>query len=119
MAEASREASSPLSDPIVRSRVLYAARSHIARHAPADALQLLPSSNSDLADVTAVRALAKYVQGQGQSALQELRDLAESTEGEQAQTVRVAAATALQLEGETEEALQVLKVGQASQELEW
>ncbi len=113
------------SDPTTVSTLLYAARSHLARSPadPASALALLKSMNSSEPHVAAVEALARFVQAHAQDdadgtsreiiALTELLDHAVVGESK-GEVIRCAAATALFLDGDAEEALNTLGVGSAS-----
>ncbi|SNX82740.1 related to coatomer epsilon subunit [Melanopsichium pennsylvanicum] len=108
------------SDPSLISTLLYAARSHLARSPsdPASALSLLSSLPSQ-PHVQAIQSLAKFIQAQLQSNsdiqsaeivnLTELLDHAVVGEPK-GEVIRCAAATALYLDGDAEEALNTLSV---------
>lgn len=108
------------SDPASVSTLLYAARSHLARSPsdPASALSLLSSLPTE-PQTQAVQSLARFIQAQKQTDtdaqsreivnLTELLDHAVVGE-EKGQVIRCAAATALFLDGDAEEALNTLGV---------
>ncbi|KAF8892275.1 coatomer complex protein [Infundibulicybe gibba] len=115
-------ASLPLPEPSSADYIptlLYRSRAHIALNEPEAALEIIPD-NSDNVAVKAVAALAQYVAADaadGDSALEELRDLSVEVEGEDFDgsdrdkcTVRVLAGTAFSRAGEIEEALETLGV---------
>ncbi|EPQ28423.1 uncharacterized protein PFL1_04250 [Pseudozyma flocculosa PF-1] len=125
----SSTSSASSTDPTGTSILLYAARSHLAASPPnpSSALSVL-SSLPQQPHVDAVRALARFVQARSQGDqdaisretvnLTELLDHAVVGE-EKGQVIRCAAATALFLEGDSEEALETLGVGSgSSRELE-
>lgn len=98
--------------------LLYKARAHIALNDPQSALSLTNEDSENVA-VKAVRALATYIAADDDmdkdAALEEQRDLAIETEGDDSEggarekaLVRVIAATAFVRAGETEEALETL-----------
>ncbi|CBQ70765.1 related to coatomer epsilon subunit [Sporisorium reilianum SRZ2] len=112
------------SDPASVSTLLYAARSHLARSPsdPASALSLLSSLAAE-PQVQAIQSLARFVQAQTQDNTDAMsREIVNLTElldhavvGEdKGQTIRCAAATALFLDGDAEEALNTLGVGSGS-----
>lgn len=116
------------SDPATISTLLYAARSHLALSNPAAALALLRSLQSQEPHVRAVTALAKFTAARSQGdadgmaretvVLTELLDDAVLGE-DKGEVIRCAAATALFLDGDAEEALTTLGIGNAtSRELE-
>lgn len=118
------------SDPETVTTLLYAARSHLALSPsnPAAALALLKSIGSQEPHVQAVTSLAKFLQSRNQddsdAMLSEIVNLTELLDHavvgqDSGQVIRCAAATALYLDGDAEEALNTLGVGTAtSQELE-
>lgn len=118
--------SSTPSDP---STLLYAARSHLAKSPsdPAAALSLLSSLPSQ-PNVESIRSLSRFVaahtQGDADTMSKEIITLTELLDhavvGEAAgETIRCAAATALWLDGDAEEALSTLGVGSGgSKEIE-
>lgn len=108
------------SDPTAVATLLYAARSHLAR-SPADASAALSlvSSLPPEPHVQAVQSLARFVQAQSQhdtdATSRELVNLTELLDHavvgqDSGQTIRCAAATALFLDGDAEEALNTLSV---------
>lgn len=124
----SSTAKSSSSDPATVSTLLYGARSHLAKSPadPASALSLLSSLKPE-PQVQAVQALARFIQAQSQSNTnvqsQEIVNLTELLDhavvGEDAgQTIRCAAATALFLDGDAEEALNTLGINSGSKEIE-
>ncbi|SPO21516.1 related to coatomer epsilon subunit [Ustilago trichophora] len=109
------------SDPASVSTLLYAARSHLARSPsdPASALSLLSSLPSSEPHVQAIQSLARFIaalqQSNSDTTSAELINLTELLDhavvGEdKGQTIRCAAATALFLDGDAEEALNTLSV---------
>lgn len=109
------------SDPSSISTLLYAARSHLARSPadPASALSLLSSLKSS-PQIQAVQSLARFIQAQTQNnsdtMSQEIVNLTELLDhavvgDSSGQTIRCAAATALFLDGDSEEALNTLGIG--------
>ncbi|PWZ03362.1 hypothetical protein BCV70DRAFT_197579 [Testicularia cyperi] len=118
------------SDPATISALLYAARSHLAASPsdPAAALALLKSVNSSEPHVEAVTALARFIHARSQDNsdamskeivnLTELLDHAVVGE-DKGQVIRCAAGTALYLDGDAEEALGTLGIGNGtSKEIE-
>ena len=119
------------SDPTTVSTLLYAARSHLARSPvdPASALSLLQSLPTSEPHVQSIISLARFIQAHMQSDTDAMsREIVNLTElldhavvGQPSgQTIRCAAATALFLDRDPEEALSTLSVTGAggSQELE-
>lgn len=109
------------SDRASVSTLLYAARSHLARSPsdPASALSLLSSLPSE-PQVQAIQSLARFVQAHTQNDADTLsRETVNLTElldhavvgQDKGQTIRCAAATALFLDGDAEEALNTLGIG--------
>lgn len=125
----SSTSSSRSSDPSTVSTLLYAARSHLARSPsdPASALSLLSSLGSS-PEVASIQSLARFIQahiqGNSDATSRELVTLTELLDhavvGQQSgQTIRCAAATALFLDGDAEEALNTLGIGSGtSKEIE-
>ncbi|KAN0061091.1 hypothetical protein ACQY0O_006826 [Thecaphora frezii] len=116
-------------DPAATLILLYGARSHLATSppSPSSALSLLSSLPSE-PHVEAVRSLARFLQSRSQDdqdgmsketiTLTELLDHAVVGE-DKGQIIRCAAATALFLDGDSEEALETLGVGSGtSKEIE-
>lgn len=112
------------SDPASVSTLLYAARSQLARSPsdPASALSLLSSLPSE-PHVQAIQSLARFIQAHTQNNTDAMsRELVNLTElldhavvGEdKGQTIRCAAATALYLDGDAEEALNTLGVASSA-----
>ena len=108
--------------------LVYKARAHIALDDPAGALQLIPAETEDIS-LRGVAALARYVAATDETAkdaaLEELRDLAVESEGEDSEAeekekdlVKVLAATAFARAGEVEEALETLGAGTEHESLE-
>ncbi|KAJ9477359.1 Coatomer subunit epsilon [Pseudozyma hubeiensis] len=108
------------SDPASVSTLLYAARSHLARSPsdPSSALSLLSSLTPE-PQIQAIQSLARFIQATSQNntdvASREIVNLTELLDhavvGEdKGQTIRCAAATALFLDGDAEEALNTLGV---------
>ena len=102
---------------------IYQARAHIALGNPKAATDVLPESEN--VAVRAVSALAKFEGGGGETALEELRDLAVEIEGEDVEgddrdkwLVRTLAGTAFAKAGEVEEALETLGAGSNTISLE-
>lgn len=120
----SSTSSSRTDDPTSILTLLYGARSHLAASpaSPSQALTLLSSLPSE-AHVEAVRALARFIQAHSQDdqdgtskeivALTELLDHAVVGQ-DKGQVIRCCAGTALFLDGDAEEALETLGIGNAS-----
>jgi len=96
---------------------LYAVRSHLALSQYKEASTLLSKLPQDDLSVQAVSHLTRYL-SQGESVLDEMRDLLAQLDGEDAGVVRPVAATVLHLEGENGEALAVLAEGAKHEEQE-
>ncbi|PWN42946.1 hypothetical protein IE81DRAFT_346933 [Ceraceosorus guamensis] len=119
----SNTSGSPSSEPTL-TRLLYAARSHIASNNPRGALSLLPADvASSSAAARSVRALAAFVEARSQGDvsgadenLAELREtLDDAVVGDPSgQTIRVCAATAMALDDDPIGALETLGIGTAS-----
>lgn len=125
----SNSSSSSSSDPASRLRLFYSARSFIALHQPRSAINLLQTLPSDDYASKALSNLALFVEAndkkdatksdQAMSDLNELLDYAVQGEVE-GEIIKVALATAMQLDGDTIGALETLEMGTASsKELEW
>lgn len=113
------------SDPSTVSTLLYAARSHLARSPsdPASALSLLSSLPTSEPHVQAIQSLARFIaalqQSNSDTTSAELINLTELLDHavvgqDKGQTIRCAAATALFLDGDAEEALNTLSVNGAA-----
>ncbi|KAI0046555.1 hypothetical protein FA95DRAFT_1560020 [Auriscalpium vulgare] len=104
--------------------LVYKARAHIASGDSASVPSLLPPDTENF-PLKAVGALAAYVSGSGDAALEELRDLCVEIEGDDAHAterekgwVRVVAGTAFARAGEVEEALETLGAETSTENLE-